>query len=1045
MLRLFNLQERDRGHLRAFTPVFMLVTAANVVTVSFAKSLFISSNEASDLPWMFISASLFTAFAAMTYVGLTGRASPQRRFDVLLVVAIASFSLLGVIIDLDPPAVSLIIYAWSTGIGQLIIIQSWAYTATVIPTRSARRLFPVFAAAATLGAAAGGFLTRSLLPLMGLSGLIHVAVVLLAGTFFSMRHAIRQLEGSELASAPAETAEGTTTTESSDDSGRLARVKYAFTTLRKYPLMSSIAALAFFTQLASVTLDFQFSVALKAEFDGEKMAAFFGLYYGLASLLSLVIGLLGGSRLTRSIGIGLAAAAAAAMLLLGSVASLILYMGGVTTLLWPIVAASFGERVLSFGVSKPALQAAFTPVPAKAVEAGKFIIDGVIYRLATLSISVALLVWAGDLLDYGKLSPLVLVFSLIAIVIGWRMARHYRNTLFSGLRDRRVATDDASAPWAERDARTVVRTLLATGNPEDVVQGLELARELRLEPPKNLVRRLSVHPEPIVVIDLLQTLTTLDIPPQPDMLEGMLANPDEGDPGILRAALRALPRGAIAATPEYQSLVPLIEELTHHADPAVASLAFVWLRANATTPIGATRLLTYELRLMRDLASKDRKVAVGAVQQVAALGRSEYIAPLLDAVISPALRATVFEALKEFPRQRVFADISKRLAVTDGLSDVERVWLLRLAEELGGAEAAELIAPYVEASSDVVKDQATRSLWNLDRDGWPAERAPLLLRASTEVDALIRLALFDSMVRRTLEPGPRATLLSREVALRRSRGERRAFRLLGLLYSRQAVERAFLGYRDSNVRVRSNAIELLDSTVEDPEVRDFIAYVEASERVDGMTQTTISGSDGLLQRFARYLGDAVDGSTDPALSVLGERGADGWIGDVYRWAASPETGETELASAAEQRWQRLLLLTHVGLFRRVPAKDLEPISALAIPTRFRSGEVLFKQGDVADDLYLIVDGDVAVVTRERGRVAVLRSGECVGEMGVLDDAPRSATVTALAPVQALRIERPDFEDLLELFPAVSRGIIDVLTQRLRTTQAAQQASTSEAA
>lgn len=1052
LLRLFNLRERDRGHLRAFTPVFALVTASSVVTISFAKSLFITSNAASALPWMFISASLFTAFAAMGYVALAGRFSPRRRINGLLSTAISTFAALGLLVHLNPPLMSLIIYAWSTGISQLVIIQTWSNTTTNIPTRSARRLFPVFAAAATIGAASGGALTRVLLPVIGHAGLIYVAVALLAATWFFMRRAQDHLERGELddhgdpssvAARPQRLVARPSTpsrpaSTPHPNPSPLQRVGTAFGALRRFPMLASIAALAFFGQIASVTLDFQFSAALKVSFGPDEMAGFLGMYYAGANLLSLFVGLLAGSRLTRSIGIGFAAAAGAVMLALGSAASSALYFGGVTTLLWPIVAASFGERILHFGVAKPAVSAAYTPLPPAAVESGKFIIDGVVQRLATLCISVALLVWAGDLLDYGQLSPVVLIFASLTILVGLRLGASYRGTLFAGLRERRFAANDATTPWAHKEARTVVRTLLATGNPADVVQGLELSRELGLELPSPIVRRLTGHSDPIIVVDLVHTLTVVG-GRLPHEITTQLLETDGTHSLVLREVLRALPRGPHAKSPEYQSLVPAIDHLTHHADPAVASLAFVWLRANASAPVGATRLLTYELKLMRDLASKDRGLATSAVHEIAVLGRTDYIAPLLDAMISPALRQAVFTALERFPVAAVLREADRRLAGTSGLSDAERVWLLRLVEQMGGDESARMITPYIDAQSEVVKDQATRSLWALARRGVGAERESLTSRAATEISALARLALFGDMAAKTLKPGNATAMLAREVGLSRARAERRVFRLLGLLYSPAIMGRASLGYRDKDARVRSNAIELLDTTVEVPELRDFIAYIEASQRVDGATRTTARGADGLLRTFGPLLAEAAR-APDPCLAVLGDHPQTAWLRELYDWAV--QSGDDHFVPGT--RWQRLSLLTRVGLFDRVPAQDLEPISALAMPVQFRAGDVLFREGDEAEDLYLLVDGEVDVVTASQGRVAVLATGECVGEMGVLDSAPRSATVTALSSVRALRIARPDFEDLLELFPAVARGIISVLTERLRKTQASRQRETAAA-
>ncbi|WP_295636545.1 cyclic nucleotide-binding domain-containing protein [Novosphingobium sp.] len=91
---------------------------------------------------------------------------------------------------------------------------------------------------------------------------------------------------------------------------------------------------------------------------------------------------------------------------------------------------------------------------------------------------------------------------------------------------------------------------------------------------------------------------------------------------------------------------------------------------------------------------------------------------------------------------------------------------------------------------------------------------------------------------------------------------------------------------------------------------------------------------------------------------------------------------------------------------------------LANATRFAldSGQVLFRQGDVADALYILESGRLGIETRLPGddtaALSPILPGEVVGEFALLDDAPRSARVTALLPSEGLRISRARFHALL---------------------------------
>jgi CRP-like cAMP-binding protein len=102
--------------------------------------------------------------------------------------------------------------------------------------------------------------------------------------------------------------------------------------------------------------------------------------------------------------------------------------------------------------------------------------------------------------------------------------------------------------------------------------------------------------------------------------------------------------------------------------------------------------------------------------------------------------------------------------------------------------------------------------------------------------------------------------------------------------------------------------------------------------------------------------------------------------------------------------------------------------------RFEADEILFRQGDPSDFALLILSGSVDVL-REVGNDAIVlgmvRAGEFVGEMGVLEGRPRSATVRAASPVEAELIERQAFLDRVSDEPELARKLLVRMSARLR--------------
>jgi CRP-like cAMP-binding protein len=106
--------------------------------------------------------------------------------------------------------------------------------------------------------------------------------------------------------------------------------------------------------------------------------------------------------------------------------------------------------------------------------------------------------------------------------------------------------------------------------------------------------------------------------------------------------------------------------------------------------------------------------------------------------------------------------------------------------------------------------------------------------------------------------------------------------------------------------------------------------------------------------------------------------------------------------------------------------------------RFAEGEALMTQGEPSLSVHFILEGQVRVERQRRSdaqpvQLAMLGSGEIVGEMGVMVDLPRSATVTAAMPTTTLELDTPSFERAARAFPILHRVLAKLLSERLRRT------------
>jgi len=134
-------------------------------------------------------------------------------------------------------------------------------------------------------------------------------------------------------------------------------------------------------------------------------------------------------------------------------------------------------------------------------------------------------------------------------------------------------------------------------------------------------------------------------------------------------------------------------------------------------------------------------------------------------------------------------------------------------------------------------------------------------------------------------------------------------------------------------------------------------------------------------------------------------------------------------------FERILLLTKVPLFSYLRTDQLSRLEPLLEPVAWPKGERVFEAGDMGLELYIITSGRIGIsVDPDPGRqvfINELKAGDCLGEMALIDNEPRSATAHVLEDTQALALEKDRLHGLLMSYPELGIGMLRALSQRLR--------------
>ncbi|MDQ4030606.1 MAG: cyclic nucleotide-binding domain-containing protein, partial [Actinomycetota bacterium] len=194
---------------------------------------------------------------------------------------------------------------------------------------------------------------------------------------------------------------------------------------------------------------------------------------------------------------------------------------------------------------------------------------------------------------------------------------------------------------------------------------------------------------------------------------------------------------------------------------------------------------------------------------------------------------------------------------------------------------------------------------------------------------------------------------------------------------------------------------------------------EVLGRVFGVLESLIVLSVGLGAAVAPVL-----------IEGLGTRGAllaTGAILPVLAALAWRRLAAIDAASAPPEA--ELALLRRLPIFAPLPAETVEPLAARLARTELPAGTLVFRAGDPGDRFYVVAEGEVEVGLD--GRVELLGPGEGFGEIALLRDVPRTATVTARADVVLYALEREDFIAAVTGHPESAEAAEGLVAARLR--------------
>ena len=980
--------------------VMLFTSAGGSIGGNGIEALFFARFGVQFLPYMYVALGVTTLVTSLTITALLGRVARERLY-VSLPLALALL-LIGerALLSLDQKWIYPVLWLGMNVKGSLQGLLTWGLAGMACDTRQAKRLFPLFSAGGILGAVVGGLGTRPLADWLHSENLLLVwAGALLLAVFIS-----RALIGRSTAPAARSPVRRKRTP-------IIDEMQQGYRFVRGLPLLRWMSAAAVLFAVLFFSLALPFSRAAAQQFPAEDaLAGFFGLFQALSTGVAFLVSLFLANRLFARFGV------MRMMLVLP-----LIYLAGFGALAayaaFPaLVVFRFIQNAYLSGIAGTAYQAVFNVVPAERRDQTRAFIDGVPGQAGIVIAGLVLLI-GEQALQPQQLYFIGLGAAVLTTMVVWQAMGAYGGALAAALRaGQPLVFSSEEEPFGgfQRDAGAVAAIVAGLSSPDPAIRRVSAEILGGLPAPEAAPALMSALADADAQVRAASLRALAQARATPALLEVTvcLADPESE---VRMQAVETLRRLAGGARGLSAHLRPLL------ADPAPTVRARAALALLRASPDSQTQTMLTDMAAMGEAEAR-----VSAIAALGEWGAAAGFEPVVSGLRDPApiIRRAAASALAKMDAEGATEHLIR------ALGDEEASVREAAAHALGRTGASALGLALAALSDPALESGALLALEHL-----PARQAaPKILDYARQS---VARALYYAELSRGIEPqlpgGDRVQLLTASLRGKALFHGLNALRALGLLGNHDALALAIENLQSRDPGQRANALETLESVGERQIVRPLLRLWEAAEaapaQADGLLRV-MQDSDAWLRACAALAaGGVFDPPVRSALAQLAQSDSDATVREA---AASALNGDSAMNTlAALSLMERILFLRRVPLFADLSPADLKRVGALALERTFADGDVIARQGDMGDEMYVIISGEIRVLTSAGVELARRKPGEYVGEMAIISREPRMASLAAAGGGRLLCLDQKHFEGLLRERPETSLALMRVLCERLR--------------
>ena len=1051
--RIFNIQPGEEKNTFLFFLYFFAIISAIIVGKTARDVFFLARFNPAFLPYIFIISALCVAATTILYIRIAQNKN-QYVFSMITGGLLAS-SLLIINVFLNE-WIYPVLYVWIDIITAIIVPQFWLLTNTRFTSRQAKRLFGPIGAAAAFANIIIGFSIQNFITTLGTDLLLPIASAFLFISLLLL-YAIKSCSARDYS------------TQRYPKKERKNAGVSIFNVIQNHRYIGLLSVIVILSTITVSLIEYQFKIIASQTYSENQLAAFFGMLYGIVGLASGFIQIFFISRILRKFGVLIGLLILPVFL---GVSSLFLTLSPI--IIYALM-ARLSDLILRYSIHDTTMQILWLPVSSKLKQIVKPFIDGTIKNSAQ-GFAGLLILLVISLIGLHFINILIILLIVIWIICSVLLKKGYLDELKKSVGKRDLNLESFNINITDSYLVDLFKKTLISGNQNQKIFIINEIKNLSPEPWTKELKALFTDGSVEIRREILAfSHNDRHIIPDSTILNliNSVSDPMRTD-GMIIAAKRKL-----------KNATDLIKNCINDSDfdiRASANVALILLDADNISnaeerlnsmldgtdtmlQISALKALTNSLELIKNerlkqfITSDNLKLSHLAIT-IAGEKQDEKLLPsIVSTLKNIETRKTSRNALQQFIPHKVEKMILEKLQNNKYCVNNNAVGLMETLGDLGSDASIKILPNIIDKSEDdLLLDTAVDScriiasrIMPQSLDSHDIEKI-FECRVKHAYKKLHCIHLIHSLDGCILLKDIFQTGFNREII--------RLLNILDILYPDKLINTYIHWFLSDDKAAIANVVEIIESNFPAEIIQNFIPLIDDLPLVEKISSGSsfidpdIKSMDDILIKMidskeqlksALAIDAIINNNLTHMLNYINWQKAleNPYIKEVIQ--KEYQSGQSILKNTVQPllhnsdkmeeksmytTLDKTIILKGVNLFSGLTGEEVFQLAQIATEERFLKDEEVFQEGDPGDSMYSIIDGSVSVFNQKK-EIAILKTGECFGEMALFDQEPRSSSIRAVTDTAVLKIDEESFYELIAGNIEIIQGVVKVLSKRLR--------------